>query len=195
MPFSDVAPGLDLLADGRMNSFLLWTAAALHVLRSLHTVPLLRGTDTFSPRASLVLPLARPMTTSLCTIALPLALFAALSTAFLSILPTILSTHSTISQSLALFRAASVAAAEPRAFIGVNGTMLQPGQMALNATTLGPFDYKLMAGAMASGWQSVIEANSDAWVKLAAIAVLLVLMVVVETRVFIRYWRLVDVSA
>lgn len=169
--------GTNLDTDQSFCSFFLWTTAFVHVISAHHSLPLLRATSSYEPPRVLARPLFRPFSTTATILTFPLLLLASLASAVIYDSQGIFSLHSSIRHTSQLFADAF-------------DVTIEDSQ---SGTNLGPASYAEMEGKMAEGWRMALRGTGST-VKVCALAILLIALCGVETRVYLRYWQLSKVS-
>ncbi|GAA5911712.1 hypothetical protein JCM5296_000664 [Sporobolomyces johnsonii] len=168
---------------GDIAFVILWTTAFVHVITSHHSIPLLRRTATYDPPPVLARPLCRPFPTTATLVVLPLLVLASLASAAISGVSTITVLHSAIHKSSQLFANAS----QP----GSAAAYSTNGDVGNNESTpvMGPDEYALLQADLTDAWKGTLR-GMESGVKGAAVLVLLIALIAVETRVYLRYWQL-----
>ncbi|GAA5951098.1 hypothetical protein JCM21900_005723 [Sporobolomyces salmonicolor] len=161
----------------------LWTTAFVHVITSHHSIPLLRRTATYDPPPVLARPLCRPFPTTAILVVIPLLVLASLASAAIAGASTVSVLHSAIHKSSQLFANAS----QP----GSAAAYSTDGDAGNNRSTpvMGPDEYTVLQAELTDAWKGTLR-GMESGVKGAAVLVLLIALIAVETKVYLRYWQL-----
>jgi hypothetical protein len=128
------------------------------------------------------------MYATIYSVLLPLGVTAALVAILARDSTLIGSLASTINQASAVFAEASISVLGSQR-PGINGTN---SLVTSNVTNLGSLDYAELKSTLADAWEATLV-SQESLVKLGAVVALLVLLVAIESTVFMRYWKLVQV--